>query len=254
MQGEWHSICSVEWAEDMSTRTHRLIPATLAISLVVLWTAGAILADSLDGDLDRVVARANTSEQCSYRAYRRLEAGTGDSKQGWLEAWTEVTPGQGLTYTIVGEGGHEYIRNKVLRDILNSEQKLVANGQPLRASLTAANYTFADGGTTDAGLVRVLLTPLRKAHGIVDGAVLIDPADGRLARIEGRLVKNPSFWLRNVDVVWKYARLGGAVVPVEVSSTGKVRMFGASSFKMIYDYESIAGRAVASSGKLARRN
>lgn len=239
----------------MNTNTcRRPIPATLAIALVVLGTAGAILADSRDGDLDRVVARANASEQPAYRAYRRLEAGNGDSKQGWLEAWTEVTPGRGLTYEIAGEGGHEYIRNKVLRDILNSEQKLVADGQPLRASLTAANYTFADGGTTDSGLLRVLLTPLKKAHGIVNGSVFIDPADGRLARIEGRLVKNPSFWLRNVDVVWKYGRLGGAVVPVEVASTGRVRMFGASSFRMQYDYESIGGHAVASSVKLARRN
>lgn len=232
----------------------RPIPATLAIALAVLGTAGVILADSRDGDLDRVVARANTSEQGVYRAFRRLEAGTGDSRQGWLEAWTEVTPGRGLSYEIVGEGGHEYIRNKVLRDILNSEQKLVANGQPLRAALTAANYTFADGGTTDSGLLRVLLTPLKKTHGIVDGSVFIDPADGRLARIEGRLVKNPSFWLRNVDVVWKYARLGGAVVPVEVSSTGRVRMFGASSFRMQYDYASIGGHAVESNRKLARRD
>jgi hypothetical protein len=238
----------------MNARTQRQIPATLAISVVVLWTAGAILADSRAGDLDRVVARANAAEQCAYRAYRRLEAGNGDSRQGWIEAWTEMSPGRGLSYEIVGEGGHEYIRNKVLRDILNSEQKLVAHGQPLRASLTAANYTFADGGTTDAGLLRVLLTPLRKAHGIVDGSVLIDPVDGRLARIEGRLVKNPSFWLRNVDVVWKYARLGGAVVPVEVSSTGRVRMFGGSNFRMQYDYVSIAGRAVASPRTLARRD
>ena len=238
----------------MNEPKRRPIPATIAISLVVLCTAGAILADSRVGDLDRVVARANATEQSVYRAYRRLEAGAGDSKQGWIEAWTEVTPGRGLTYEIVGEGGHEYIRNKVLRDILNSEQKLVARGQPLRASLTAANYTFADGGTTESGLVRVLLTPLKKAHGIIDGSVFIDPADGRLARIEGRLMKNPSLWLRNVDVVWKYARLGGAVVPVEVSSTGRVRMFGPSSFRMQYDYESIAGLAVTSSSKLARRN
>ena len=238
----------------MKARTHRLIPAMLAPALVVLGTAGAILADSPSTDLDRVVARANESEQCSYRAYRRLEAATGDSRHGWIEVWTEVSPGRGLTYEIVGEGGHEYIRNKVLRDVLNSEQKLVANGQPLRASLTAANYSFADGGLTDTGLLRVQLTPLKKANGIVDGSLFIDPADGRLARIEGRLVTNPSFWLRNVDVVWTYARLGGAVVPVEVSSTGRVRMFGASSFRMQYEYATIAGRAVASSGRLARRN
>lgn len=228
--------------------------ALMPLSMALLGSTASTLAGAGSRDLDRVVARANASEQSAYRAYRRLEAGAGDSRQGWLEAWTEVSPGGGLRYEIVSEGGHEYIRNKVLRDILNSEQKLVAHGQPLRAPLTAVNYTFSDGGTTDSGLLRVLLKPQRKAHGIVDGALLIDLADGHLARIEGRLVKNPSFWLRNVDVVWKYARLGGAVVPVEVSSSGRVRMFGASSFRMQYDYESIAGHAVASSGKLARRN
>ena len=228
--------------------------ALMALSMALLGSTASTLAGAGSGDLDRVVARANASEQSSYRAYRRLEAGAGDSKEGWLEAWTEVSPGRGLTYEIVGEGGHEYIRNKVLRDVLNSEQKLVAQGYPLRAALTAANYTFADGGMTEAGMQRVLLTPLRKTSGIVEGSLLIDPADGRLAQIEGRLVKNPSFWLRNVDVVWKYARMGGAVVPVEVASTGKVRMFGASSFRMQYDYETIAGRAVASSVTLARRD
>jgi hypothetical protein len=57
-------------------------------------------------------------------------------------------------------------------------------------------------------------------------------------------VKNPSFWVRNTDVVWKYGRVGDAVVPVEVSSTAKVRLFGASSFRMTYDYVTIAGRPV----------
>lgn len=238
----------------MNLNFRQPLVALMGLSMAVLGTTASTLAGAGSADLDRVVARANASEQSTYRAYRRLEAGAGDSKKGWIEAWTEVTPGGGLTYEIVDEGGHEYIRNKVLRDILASEQKLVAQGFPLRASLTAANYTFGDGGTTEAGLVRVLLTPLRKANGIVTGSVLIDPSDGRLAQIEGRLVKNPSFWLRNVDVVWKYGRLGGAVVPIEVASTGKVRMFGASSFRMQYDYESIAGRAVTSRGLLARRD
>ena len=244
-----HSMAS----GSMNANFRQPLLALMALSMALLGSTASTLAGAGSGDLDRVVARANASEQPAYRAYRRLEAGTG-SKKGWLEAWTEVAPGRGLTYEVVGEGGHEYIRNKVLRDILNSEQKLVATGHPVRASLTATNYTFGDGGTTESGLVRVLLTPLRKGHGIVAGSVLIDPSDGRLAQIEGRLVKNPSFWLRNVDVVWKYARMGNAVVPVEVSSTGKVRMFGASSFRMQYDYESIAGHAVASSGTLARRD
>ena len=55
-------------------------------------------------------------------------------------------------------------------------------------------------------------------------------------------MKSPSFWLRDVDVTYKYAHVGDRVVPVEMTSTGRVRMFGRSNFRMVYDYESIDGR------------
>ncbi len=71
--------------------------------------------------------------------------------------------------------------------------------------------------------------------------MLIEPETGHVTRIEGRLVKSPSFWVHDVDVTWKFARIGGHVLPVEMSSLGKVRMFGRSMFKMVYDYVSIDG-------------
>ena len=87
----------------------------------------------------------------------------------------------------------------------------------------------------------------------MDGSVLLDKS-GFVTRIDGRLVKSPSFWLRDVDVSWKFAHVGGHVVPVEMTSSGRVRMFGRSSFKMIYDYESIDGRPTANSLKASLRD
>jgi hypothetical protein len=97
---------------------------------------------------------------------------------------------------------------------------------------------------TDSGLQRVRLQAARKSEGIVNGMLFLEPEAGYVTRIEGRLVKSPSFWLRDVDVTWKYARVGGHVVPVEMSSTGRVRMYGPSMFRMVYDYVSIDGRAI----------
>ena len=57
------------------------------------------------------------------------------------------------------EGGSDYVRDKVLRGMLASEQKLIATGKRLRASLEAKNYLFEDGGMTDTGLQRMLLKP-----------------------------------------------------------------------------------------------
>jgi len=64
-----------------------------------------------------------------------------------------------------------------------------------------------------------------------------------LTRIQGRLMKSPSFWLRDVEVTWKFAHIGGHVVPIEMTSTGRVRVLGRSNFRMVYDYVSIDGRS-----------
>lgn len=196
---------------------------------------------------ERVLAKSNRIAPPPYRALRRLEGGLIDSdKRGWLEAWTSFQPGRGFTYEVVREGGSDYVRNKILRHMLESEQDLVAAGKRLHASLDEKNYGFEDGGMTEGGLQRILLIPAKKSDGLVNGSLLLDPGTGFVTRIHGRLVKNPSFWLRDVDVTWRYASIGGHNVPVEMKSTGRVRMFGRSNFKMTYDYVSVGGQPLAS--------
>ena len=200
-------------------------------------------ADSATQSYERVLAKSNTVTPPPYRALRRLEGGlTGEDKRGWMEAWTEFHPGRGFTFEVVREGGSEYVRDKIFRRLLEGEQDLIASGKRLRASLDSNNYTFEDGGLTDNGLQRILLKPAKKSDGLVNGSLLLEPATGFVTRIQGRLVKSPSFWLRDVDVSWKFAHVGGHVVPVEMTSSGRVRMFGRSSFKMVYEYVSIDGR------------
>ena len=214
----------------------------MGFALLCGWAHVSATGSAAQG-YERVVTRFNTTAPPAYRAFRRLEAGSPDKdKTGWLEAWTEFRPGQPLKVEIVDEGGSEYVRNKILRGMLNSEQQLVAHGKPLRAAIDAKNYELADGGITDEGLQRVTLTAARKSEGIVNGSLFLEPEEGYVTRIEGRLVKSPSFWVRDVDVTWKFARIGGHVLPVEVSSLGKVRMYGRSMFRMVYDYVSIDGR------------
>lgn len=208
-----------------------------------------------DPSIERAVARFNTIAPPAYRAFRRLEGGLSSStKQGWLEAWTEFVPGRGFRYEVVREGGHEYVRQKVLRNLLNSEQDLLARGKPLRALLVASNYAFEDGGITENGLQRIVLKAARKSDGIVNGSLFLEPEAGSLVRIEGRLVKSPSFWIRDVDVTWNYATLGDHELPVEMISSGRVRLFGRSTFKMLYDYVSIDGRPVSGGTKAVLRD
>jgi hypothetical protein len=217
----------------------------LALGFALLSSLGEVAASgSAGGDIERAITRFDTAVSPAYRAYRTLEAGLteSDTKRGSLEAWTEFTPGRGMTFDVVQESGSDYVRNKILRDLLEKEQALIARGLPLRAPLEAKNYVFEDGGASRDGFQRVILKAARKSDGIVNGSLFLHPEGGYISRIEGRLVKSPSFWVRDVDVVWQYARIGGHVVPVEMTSTARVRMFGRSNFRMTYRYVSIDGQ------------
>jgi hypothetical protein len=227
----------------------RIAVPFLAIQVMVLGSFAPTSADKSapSSQLDTILAKFNAGPPPVYRAFRRLEAGNpNSSKHGWLEVWTEHRAGAGFTYTVVREGGYDYVRNKVLRGVLKGEAELIANGKPLRAPLVPRNYEIEDGGTTEAGLMRLLLNPARKSEGIVRGTALVEPDGGAVVRIEGRLVKSPSFWVRDVDVTWKFTQVGDAIVPTELASSARVVFYGRQPFRMTYDYEMIEGRPAPS--------
>lgn len=228
-------------------RRHARTPPLLALLFAILCGLGQVAgAVSSSGDFERVLKLSNHPSPPPYRALRRLEGGlTEGDRRGWIEALTEYRPELGLRFEIVGEGGSEYVRNDILRGMLTKEQDLLAAGRRLRASLESKNYEFADDGVTADGLRRVAMRPVKKSHGLVSGRLFLDPSSQLLTRIEGRLVKSPSFWIRDVDVTWNFAQIGGHLVPIEMTSTGRVRMFGRSNFRMVYAYQSINGRAVS---------
>lgn len=174
----------------------------------------------------------------SYRATRRLEA-TGSGQHGWVDARTDYTPGSGLDYEVTAEGGSGYIRARVLRKLLEEERQLIARGDSSRVAISSANYTFTDDGIDENGLARVMLLPLRKERPLIIGQMFLRPGDGELVRVEGRLAKNPSFWVTRVQIVRSYERINGVLLPVLLESTAQLRLLGRSTLRMTYHYSQI---------------
>ena len=163
--------------------------------------------------------------------------------EAWLEAWTEFKDGQ-FSYQIVSERGSDMARGKVLRPMLAREQELVNQGEGVKSELSAANYEFTEAGRDGDGARVVQLKPRRQDMMLVDGrAVLNDGGD--LVRVEGKLAKNPSFWTSLVNVVRRYARIGGVRVPVATETTAKVKFVGTAHLEMLYDYQSVNGHPIA---------
>jgi hypothetical protein len=220
---------------------YRLSLAVLMLSTIVAPTALATMGDAGDDSIRQFLAQDDT--QPAYRAERRLEAETGN-RQGWLHAITTYSPQTGFRYAISSEGGSGFIRNKVLRAVLEGERDVIAKGETARSSIAPDNYTFKVSGVDDNGLVTVLLTPRRHERVLIAGSMTLRPREGDLVCLKGRLAKNPSFWTKNVDIVRHYKRINGAIVPVELESKAQLRPFGTAALRMTYRYLEINGRPI----------
>jgi len=179
-----------------------------------------------------------------YRASRRLEA-SGSGHRAWLDVETDFTRTTGLRYEVIAEGGSGYIRSRVLRSLLDEEQRLIARGGQALVAVSTDNYQFRPEGINQEGLAVVEMHPLRKDRSLIAGRIFLTPADGDLVRVEGRLAKNPSFWTRRVDVIRSYRRINGVLMPVSLETTGQLRLLGSSALRMTYRYSHIDERPVA---------
>jgi hypothetical protein len=224
----------------MDVRSRLVCALPLLVAVALLPSLQATGADA-DHCIRQFLARDDT--QPAYRAIRRLEARNG-KRSGWLEAVTEYAPDAGFRYTVTAEGGHAYIRNKVLRGVLDGEREIITRGEASRSSLAEENYTFQANGIED-GLVNVSLLPRRKERVLVAGQMFLQPEDGRLVRLQGQLAKSPSFWIRTVAIVRTYDRIAGSVVPVALESHAQMRMLGYATLNMTYQYSHINGRPVS---------
>ena len=179
-----------------------------------------------------------------YRALRRMHTTSDNGKyEAWLEAWTELKDGR-FSYQIVSERGSDTARGKVLRPLLAHEQEAVNNGEDDKSDYTAANYEFREAGRNGDGARVVQIKPRRQEVTLVEGHAVLDDV-GDLLRVEGKLAKNPSFWTTLVNIVRRYARIGGVRVPVATETVAKLKFVGTAQMEILYDYQSVNGQPVA---------
>ena len=191
--------------------------------------------------VDRFLSRPD-EPLTQYRAKRVLEGHNDRFKMhGTIEAVTQLSSTGQFTFEIMSETGSDYIREKVLRPLLETEARVLASGAPSRSALTTENYDIGGGEMAEPGVVKLFARPRRKDVSLIDGAVFVTSNDADLLRVEGRMAKNPSFWTSRVNLVRRYDRIGGVRVPVRLDSTAQIKLAGESTLSMVYDYEMING-------------
>ncbi len=206
-----------------------------------------------DAETDLIDQFVNTPVEplMSYGAWRTLEAST-RSMHARLTAWTSLDAEGRFSFQVVEEEGSSIIRNRVLRAALDAERTIAANGEAARGALTDDNFTFGPVVAEGDGVVRIGITPKRSDRLLLRGALHVTDDTADLLRVEGRMVKRPSFWTRRVDVTRTYGRLAGVRVPLQLDSVASVLVAGTSRFSMRYEYESVNGRPVSGRTALAK--
>ena len=72
---------------------------------------------------------------------------------------------------------------------------------------------------------------------LVRGRIWVDAEEYAITRVEGSPAKNPSFWIRDVQIVLRYSRTGPFWLPLRNESRANARILGRSELTIdYYDY------------------
>jgi hypothetical protein len=141
-------------------------------------------------------------------------------KQAHVEAIRRWTEGH-RKYQFVAVNGDSFVRNEMIARYFAIDTEAA----PMAAPITKANYRFRFVGT-DGKVSMFEITPRKKRMGMINGELWIDNETGLVTHLAGRLVKNPSFLLRHVDI-WQQTEIrAGATVARETHLNMDTRFTG----------------------------
>ncbi len=136
---------------------------------------------------------------------------------------------KGLAFAAIKFVGDNFVKTNVIARLLQSDIDHVQKGEGGDLSLSSRNYKFNFKTTEVRGgrTVHVYnVKPRKKRVGLFKGHVYIDAYSGSLVRVEGSLVKSPSFFIKKVEFVQDYQDLGAFTFPARIHSTIKTRLVG----------------------------
>lgn len=186
-----------------------------------------------------------SGDLAAYSATTLIRAQLPDTSQyGELEVQRRYTTPHELEFKAVHFSGDGFVKTNVITRILQSEVDQVRKNDASLTALTPANYKFSYKGLSQINgrPVHVYqVKPNQKRVGLFKGRVFLDACSGSLARVEGSIVKSPSFFVKKIDFTQDYADFGGFTFPVHMHSEARARIIGRAIVDIdSRDYEPVA--------------
>jgi hypothetical protein len=149
-------------------------------------------------------------------------------KQGRFHALRVIPKVGKITYEALGFEGDKTIKTDVIARYLQAEDQ-AQMGDPSLMAITPQNYKFKYKGQDTLGgrSAHVFqLTPRKKRLGLFKGELWVDTKTYLPLREIGRLVKNPSVFLKRVEFVRDFEIRDGVAVPRRILSQVETRVVG----------------------------
>jgi hypothetical protein len=164
----------------------------------------------------------------SYEVTRQYKVFRGDDPNPSSEVTAQIsfTPPDIKTFKITEEQGNP-TGKKIVRAIL--EQEIASAKEGHKGEINRSNYDFVFLREQNFGVVPeyvLHIIPKRKEKGLLLGEIWVDAKSYHIRQIVGVPLKNPSFWIKDVNITVQFAAVNGLWIPVVIDAIATVRLLG----------------------------
>jgi hypothetical protein len=164
-------------------------------------------------------------------------------KRGRLHALRRISAlGRRITYDALHFEGDRSVKNEVIARYLTAESEAL-KFEPAATAITPVNYKFKYQGLLERDGRQVYafhLSPRKKKVGLFVGELWLDPETHLPVRESGRLVKNPSVFVRKIEFVRDYRIAGGVAIPTRIQSSVYTRLVGKANLSIAFSSVSLS--------------
>jgi hypothetical protein len=210
------------------------------------------LSEVLDKLVERNAERADALQKYQGRRVYGLVY-TGFPKSFQAQMVVDMTYDAPATkqFKIVSQSGSQWIIDRVLKRLLETEQEALTEENRERVALNPSNYDFTGlerQSTADTCSYMVAVQPKTANKLLYRGHIWVDSKDFAVCRIEAEPAKNPSFWIKKTEIHHTYLKVGNFWLPAQNESVSSVRGGGRAVLTIQYqNYEILAARGLKGS-------
>jgi len=176
-----------------------------------------------------------SAESASYSATSVIQANLPDRLEyGEYEVQKTFTAPHTLLFKPIRFVGDQFVKVNIIARLLQSEVDHVERNDVAQTAISSANYKVSYKGETDVAGRAVhtfQVKPHKKRPGLFKGWIYLDVHTGSLLRAEGRVVKSPSLFVKNIEFVQDYMDIGSLTLPVHIHTEAYAFLVG----RMIID-------------------